>query len=72
VPQEPSVRFNQAGSDARSRAAASPYTAPTCMLCTHALDEARPYTPVYVERWLVGYVHDDCYEARIAELLEGS
>lgn len=79
VPQESSVRLNQVGSDSSASSygrsdGASLHTAPVntaCLLCSREINDADVYLPVYVEAWIVGNVHERCYDARVEGLLQG-
>lgn len=50
---------------------ASLHTAETCLLCKSVIDEAEAVSPVYVESWMVGYVHDSCYDTSVESLKLG-
>lgn len=63
----------QAGSlSSVSGDSASLHSAETCLLCKEMILEAEASSPVYVESWIVGYVHDSCYDTRIEDLRVGA
>lgn len=71
VPQEFYVFLDQAGSESSATEgagdSASQHTAKKCLLCGAVILDDEDYAPVYTD-WLVGHVHDTCYDLVIESL----
>lgn len=69
MPQEMYVCLNQVGSESPGQPlpgdGASPHTARTCLFCSCVIEHDA--LPVYAD-WLIGYVHESCYERIVANI----